>query len=280
QLQQILLPGEDWKLVADGYNFVAGLAVNSKGEVVYNDISARRAYKVGLDGKVSQSGAGLGGSQAFGPDGRLLGVYFQEKKVLAHGEGKPATIAEGIAGSDLVVSHNGGVYLTGFVLRPGREAALWYVNPRGEKRDVDEELQHSGGVTLSPDQTLLYVSDSQSHWVYSYQVQEDGSLAHKQRYYHLHVPDNADDSGARGMRVDRDGRLYVATRMGIQVCDQAGRVNCIIPTPNGKLSNLCFGGENFDTLYATCGDKVFKRKVKVKGAQAWQPPLKPAAPRL
>jgi len=50
------------------------------------------------------------------------------------------------------------------------------------------------------------------------------------------------------MRTDRDGRLYVATRMGLQVCDQAGRVNCIIPTPNGKISNLCFGGEKFDTL--------------------------------
>ena len=82
------------------------------------------------------------------------------------------------------------------------------------------------------------------------------------------------------MRVDRDGRLYVATRVGIQVCDQAGRVNCIIPTPNGKVSNLTFGGENFDTLFATCGDKVYKRKLKVKGAQAWAAPLKPAAPRL
>jgi hypothetical protein len=37
---------------------------------------------------------------------------------------------------------------------------------------------------------------------------------------------------------DKAGRLYVATRMGIQVCDQAGRVNCIIPTPNGLVSNL------------------------------------------
>jgi sugar lactone lactonase YvrE len=127
---------------------------------------------------------------------------------------------------------------------------------------------------------LLYVDDMRSHWVYSYQVQPDGSLKHKQKYYHLHVPDTADDSGADGMRVDRDGRLYVATRMGIQVCDQAGRVNCIIPTPNGRVSNLTFGGPNFDVLYATCGDKAYSRKVKVKGANAHQPPIKPAAPRL
>ena len=68
--------------------------------------------------------------------------------------------------------------------------------------------------------------------------------------------------------------------MGIQVCDQAGRVNCIIPMPNGKISNLCFGGANFDTLFATCGDKVYKRKLKVTGANAWDKPNKPAAPRL
>ncbi|HWT77896.1 MAG TPA: hypothetical protein VN648_03720 [Candidatus Methylomirabilis sp.] len=36
--------------------------------------------------------------------------------------------------------------------------------------------------------------------------------------------------------------------MGIQVCDQAGRVNCVIPTPNEKVSKLCFGGAQFDVL--------------------------------
>jgi sugar lactone lactonase YvrE len=141
-------------------------------------------------------------------------------------------------------------------------------------------LRYSNGLTLSPDQTLLYVADMRSHWVYSYRIQPDGSLQFKQRYYWLHVPDTADDSGADGMRVDRDGRLYVATRMGVQVCDQAGRVNAIIPTPNGRVSNLTFGGENGDTLFATCGDKVYKRKLKVKGAHAWDKPLKPAPPRL
>ena len=35
-----------------------------------------------------------------------------------------------------------------------------------------------------------------------------------------------------------------------------------------------------DMLYATCGDKVYSRKVKVKGANAFEPPFKPAAPRL
>jgi sugar lactone lactonase YvrE len=157
---------------------------------------------------------------------------------------------------------------------------VWYVSPRGEKKVVDKGLKYSNGITLSPDQSLLYVADYNSHWVYSYQVQPDGSLVNKQKYYHLHTPDTADDSGADGIRVDRDGRLWVATRMGLQVCDQAGRVNCIIPTPNGRIANLCFGGAEFDTVYATCGDRVFKRKVKVKGANAFDAPFKPVKPQL
>ena len=131
---------------------------------------------------------------------------------------------------------------------------------------------------VSPDQSLLYVDDMKSHWVYSYQVQADGTLADKQRYFYLHVPDRADNSGVDGIRVDRDGRLYAATSMGIQVCDAAGRVNCIIPTPNGDIANLCFGGPRFDTLFATCRDRVYKRKVRVKGANAFEAPIKPEAP--
>jgi sugar lactone lactonase YvrE len=67
---------------------------------------------------------------------------------------------------------------------------------------------------------------------------------------------------ADGLDVDRDGRLYVATRFGVQICDQAGKVQAILPTPNRKISNIAIGGANFDILYATCGDKVYRRKLE------------------
>jgi len=57
-------------------------------------------------------------------------------------------------------------------------------------------------------------------------------------------------------------------------------VLCIIPTPNGKLANLTFGGPNMDVITAACGDKVYSRKVKVKGANAFEAPFKPKAPQL
>jgi gluconolactonase len=282
QLREILIPGEDWTLVAQGYQFTEGPAPNAQGEVFFNDIPNGKAYKIGLDGNVSLFIASTknANGQAFGPDGRLYAAATGSSQILAYdAAAQPTVIAEGIRANDLVVRHDGGIFVT----RPGgggSPSQVWYINPQGEKRVVDTGLKFANGITLSPDQSLLYVADYGSHWVYSFQVGPDGALGYKQRFYRLHTPDSADDSGSDGIRVDRDGRLYVTTRMGIQVCDQAGRVNCIIPTPNGKVANLCFGGADFQTLFATCSDRVYKRKVKVKGANAYEPPIKPQTPRL
>jgi gluconolactonase len=282
QLQEILIPGQGWSLVADGYRFTEGSAPSAQGEVFFNDIPNGKAYKIGLDATVSLFIADTkhANGQSFGPDGRLFAAATGSGQILAYdSSAKPTVIVEGVRANDLVVRHDGGIYAT----QPGgggNASQVWYINPQGEKRVVDAGLKFANGITLSPDQSLLYVADYASHWVYSYQVQPDGTLAHKQRFYNLHVPDTADSAGADGIRVDRDGRLYVTTFLGIQVCDQAGRVNCIIPTPNGKVANLCFGGADFQTLFATCGERVYKRQVKVKGANAYAPPIKPKAPRL
>jgi sugar lactone lactonase YvrE len=82
------------------------------------------------------------------------------------------------------------------------------------------------------------------------------------------------------MRVDEAGRVYIATAMGIQVADQLGRIQCILPTPNGRVANLTFGGKDRDTLFVMSGDKIYKRKLKVRGAFAWDKPVKPPQPGL
>ncbi len=283
-LNDIILPGEAWQLVGEGYKFTEGPASNAAGEIFFNDIPTSKTYKVSADGKAAEflADSKQGNGQAFGPDGRMFVLSTLEPQVLVYGSDNAVTVfADGLNGNDLTVAHNGNIYATDPLSGKNQYNRIWLIKPDGAKQVVDEgTIRYSNGISLSPDQSLLYVSDFRSHWVYSYQVHPDGTLRNRQRYFHLHQPDSADDSGADGMEVDRDGRLYVATRMGIQVCDQAGRVNCIIPTPNGKVSNVAFGGAQFDTLYATCGNKVFRRKVKAKGAPNFMPPVKPAGPRL
>src|SRR6185503_1776595 len=81
-LDALLLSGEAWQLVSEGYTFTEGPASNAKGEVFFNDIPASKTYKIGLDGKVSPviADSKRGNGQAFGPDGRLYVVASGEQK--------------------------------------------------------------------------------------------------------------------------------------------------------------------------------------------------------
>lgn len=283
-LSSVLIPGEEWQLVSEGYRLTEGAATNAKGEVYFTDIPNSKAFKIGLDGKVSlvRENTNRTNGQAFAPDGRLFAVATASQQVLAYdASGKSSVIAEGIGGNDVVVASNGNAYVTNPPAGASNEPSkVWLIKPDGTKQVVDTGIRYANGVTLSTDQSLLYVADYRSHWIYSFQIQADGTLANKQRYYWLHQPDTIDQSSADGMKVDREGRLYVATALGVQICDQPGRVNAIIPTPNGKITNLTFGGEKFDILYATCAEKVYCRKLNTTGAHAWAAPNKPAVPRL
>jgi gluconolactonase len=278
-MTDILIPGEGWHLVSEGHGFTEGPAANAKGEVFFTDIPRNRIHKIGLDGIVTVFKEDTGGANtlAFGPDGRLYACQSGRKRIVAYDAGgKETIIAEGLGSNDLAVNHKGELYVT-----DPESKQVWFIGASGSKRVVDTGIDEPNGVTLTPDQGLLLVADTKGQLVYSFQVQADGSLGQKQPYFYLHVPAGSPRSGANGMKVDTKGNLYVATEMGVQYCDQAGRVNGILSKPQRAwLSNVAFGGPAFDELYVTVSDKVFKRKTRAKGVLSFEAPIKPAAPRL
>ena len=159
QLREILVPGEGWTLVADGYRFTEGPAVNAQGEVFFNDIPNSKAYKIGLDGKVNplarrHEACQRPGVRAGWP--ALCRRRGQGPRVRRRAA-RPTVIAEGFRGNDLVVNHEGGIYVTNPCVGGSEPSKVWYISPKGEKRVVDDTgLRFPNGITLSPDQTLLY----------------------------------------------------------------------------------------------------------------------------
>jgi sugar lactone lactonase YvrE/enterochelin esterase-like enzyme len=275
----ILIEGEDWQEVSSGHKYTEGPAVNEKGEVFFSDGQNGKVHKIALDGAVTvfaENCPDISGMM-FGPDGKLYACERGSKRIVRLApDGSKETVVDGVECNDVVMLANG----TGYLTDPNNKQ-VWRFTADGQKAVVDTGIERPNGIITSPDQTLLTVADSFGRFTYSFQIQPDGSLTAKQTYGWLHIPDDALKSGADGMTMDREGRLYVCTRMGLQILDQPGRVNLILDRPHpGAFSNVVFGGPDLNTLYVTCGRKVFKRTVKAKGLLPFQAPIKPPKPGL
>jgi gluconolactonase len=281
-LGELLLPGQDWELVGEGYGFTEGIAANAKGEVFFQDIPNSKTYKIGLDNKVTTLpvDAKKASANCFGVDGKRYSNAAVTKQIISYDASDKATvIANGIDGNDLVVAKNGNIYITvpDGSEKPGK---LVLLRPDGKQVVVDEGIKYPNGVALTPDQTQLYVTESTSKWVWIFSINADGTLTNKQRYGWLHVPDDAGNAWSDGLKTDTAGRVYVTSRSGIQIMDQLGRVNAIIPIPGGQASNCCFGATDFNILYVTSRDKVYRRKFKTRGVNPFEAPYKPMPPGL
>jgi enterochelin esterase-like enzyme/sugar lactone lactonase YvrE len=278
-MTNLLLPEEGWRDVGRGYGLADSLAVNGQGEVFFADVAANRIHRITADGTIGVYREGTRGARglAFGAGGRLYAAQPGRRRIVAYeGASHETVVADGVDAYDLALSHQNRLYATD---PAGRR--LWLVEGSGRKTAVETAIGEPSGIVLSPDQSLVLVADRRGQLVWSFQVQADGTLAHGQPYFHLHLVEGETASGADGLAVDANGNVYVSTRLGVQVCDQAGRVNGIVSRPQpGALGRVAFGGAGRDELFVGAGDGVYRRKSRVRGVLSFEAPVKPNPPRL
>jgi len=274
----VLIDDEDWKLVSSGHKFTEGPTATDAGELFFTDIPNNRIHKVAADGTVSvfTENSGAANGLTMGPDGMLYACRHADGQIVRYTmEGQMTMVVDGIQGNDLLLLPNGQGYCTD----PDNKK-VWHFTTAGEKKLVDSGIEFPNGLVTSPDQTLLTVANTRGRFCYSFQIQPDGTLASKQEYGWLHVTDHL-QSGADGLALDTEGRIYVTSAVGVQILDQLGRVNFIIAKPKALwLSNATFAGPNRDLLYVTCGDSVYRRRLKATGVDSWKAAVKPPKPGL
>jgi sugar lactone lactonase YvrE len=274
----ILEPHTEWELLGQGYQLTADSAVDKDGNVYFTDARNNRILKIDRGGKISIWKEASNGAHgiAFGPDGRLYAGQHDRKRIVAFSsDGKESVIAEGVQSHHLTVNARNEVY---FSEAPAHR--VWMVDAAGNKRVVYDGINWPRGVHSSTDQSLLVINDPHTRWVWSFQVRNDGSLINGQPFYRLETADESSETDAGGMVFDTEGFLYVATKLGVQVCDQPGRVTAIINPPGSEgVSDVFFAGPDLHWLYVTDGDKVYRRPVKRRGAGPWNA-VKPPQPRL
>jgi gluconolactonase len=147
---------------------------------------------------------------------------------------------------------------------PGRPTNVYYL-PAGAKEPIliDDQNPRPNGLTLTLDGRTLLVDNTVGPVVFAFDVQNDGTVKNRRPFLQLQDIPADKESGADGMAIDREGRIYVTSVVGIQVFDPAGKYL-------GRLRgarNLAFGGPDKRTLYLTAADGFFRVKMLSQGPE-------------
>jgi len=274
RVRDVINADDKWELLAQGYPGAVSPACNSAGDVFFINPAAENICRISLGGKVSVyiNDAAMANGLCVGSGGELYTVSHRSGKVLCYdGSGWGRLVTDGIQGDDILAMPDGSLYVTGNRAKDGGNGKVWLVKA-GQKTIVDSGLKLATGLACRPDQWLLSVADGHSKWVYSYQINPDGSLSNKERFFWLNVADGDDDTGAESVCYSREGQMFVATRLGIQICADDGPTQVILPLPDrGRVMGACLGGAGMNTLFAFDGDKIWKRLIKPHAVGAFSP---------
>src|SRR2546421_7674892 len=263
-----IVPDGKWEVAVEGLGFCDGLTCDREGNLYFSDLRAKPAviWKLAPDGTKTKVGEGQSRSGLrMGADGKLYACGSGKIAVYELPSGKETILAEGLQPNDLTVSAKGFVYFT----ETGKKQVTMLDVKSKAVKAADVGISKPNGIALSPDQSVLYVSDYGGVNVWGFQVGEDGTLSEKKALMTMKAPEkNPNVAGGDGMCTDSEGRAYVTTALGVQVFEKEGKLLGILekPMPNAALVSVGFAGKEMDTLYIACGDKIYKRKAKVKGA--------------
>ena len=273
----VVAPGVVPELVQEGFVFTEGPVGTPDGGLYFSDIRPNRIHYLDPGGKISLVREQTNGANglALTRDGDLIAAEGEGKRISKRSrDGMVTTVTEGIAGkpflspNDVLVDAKGGIYITDPGPRPvvpGRTAYVYYL-PVGAKEPVvlDDQIARPNGVMLTRDGKTLIVNDTLGPTVYAYDVLPDGGVKNKRTFAQLLDIPEGKESGADGMALDREDRLYVTTVAGVQVFDAAGKHLGTIKVPR-QPANAGFAGPDKRVLYITAREGLYRINMLAQG---------------
>lgn len=137
-----------------------------------------------------------------------------------------------------------------------------------ELKAMTDWLDEPNGLAFSPDERLLYVSDTSAalrpagqgnHHITVFDVM--GDQLKNPRVFADITPGLAD-----GFRIDTQGWLYTSSQDSVQIYHPDGTCLAKLPIPE-KVGNLTFGGPLDDQLYVVASTSLYRIKLNTKGTQ-------------
>lgn len=211
-------------------------------------------------------------------EGRVVACEQGGRRIsrLEH-DGRWRTLVETVKGkrlnspNDVVVKSDGTVWFTdpvygiegyyeGTISRPeiGGSYVYRFDEAAGEATAIVTDLVQPNGLAFSPDEKILYISDSgESHVpglpraIRAYDVAADGSSTQARGIFA-----ECEAGIFDGFRVDRDGNIWASSADSVRVYSPDGTLIGRILVPE-FVSNVCFGGPSRNRLYITAQTSLY-----------------------
>ena len=265
------------EVVASGFGFTEGPVWDPRGFLYVSDEELNKIFRVYLDGR-KEVLVPLGD-----PDGN---TYDQQHRLIdcasvlraiirISPDGKYTILADRFEGkqfnspNDVVLGPDGALYFTDptLDLPKGEKQELPYqgvfrLDASGKITLLTKELSQPNGLAFSADGKEFYVDDSQQRNIRAYDFRADGTIANGRIFGE--EPGGRGDGVPDGIKVDRDGNVYVTGPQGIWIWDAGGHHLGTIVMPE-QPANLAWGDPDLGTLYITATTSVYKLRTAAHG---------------
>jgi len=273
------LIGRDAKLetVATGFGFTEGPMWDPAGFLYVSDETINKIFRVYPKGKKEEVIAlGDPDGNTFDRRHRLIDCAGVLRAIIeVTPDGKYKVLADHYDGrrfnspNDVIVGPDSALYFTDPTLDlvAGEKQEIpfqgvYRLDASGNVRLLTHDLTQPNGLAFSPDGKKFYVDDSAQRNIRVYNVAADGALVDGSIF--------GEETGAKndgvpdGIKVDKNGNLFVTGPEGIWVWDAKGNHLGTIVMPE-QPANLTWGDKEYRTLYITATTSVYRLETKTQG---------------
>jgi gluconolactonase len=263
--------------VATGFGFTEGPMWDAAGFLYVSDETINKIFRVYPDGRKEEVVAlGDPDGNTFDRQHRLIDCASVLRAIIAvTPDGKYKILADHYDGkkfnspNDVIVGPDGALYFTDPTLDlvAGEKQEIpfqgvYRLDDKGNVRLLTKDLTQPNGLAFSPDGKHFYIDDSEQRNIRVYDAASDGTLSNGRIFGE--EPGAKHDGVPDGIKVDKNGNLFVTGPKGIWVWDAQGNHLGTIALPE-QPANLTWGDKDYRTLYITATTSVYRLELKTQG---------------
>ena len=290
QLHELVDPNAEVEQIGTGFTFTEGPIWNPAGQyLLFSDMPGDTRRRWDEQGGVREVAkpSNKGNGMTLDAEGRLIvcehstsslvrmdpdGTGSGREVLASHYEGKELN-----SPNDVIVARDGSIIFTDptFGRMPGfgleREQDLdfqgvYRIAPDGGAPELlVDDFAQPNGLCFSPDESLLYINDTDRAHIRVFDVSSDGTISNGRLFAEgIGTGDLSTGELVDGMKCDERGNVWVTGPKGVWVFAPGGEHLGVIEIPE-NTGNLHWGGPDWNWLFVPACTSVYRVKTKVSG---------------